>query len=102
MVDGAAAPPVLLSPFDNLLWDRAFAERVFGFQHVIEVYKPGGQRVFGYYVMPFLWRGRIAGRADLKADRAAGVLRVQAFHVEPGVRRSRALDEAFERALVRL
>ena len=29
---------VLLSPFDNLLWDRPFARRVLGFDHLIEVY----------------------------------------------------------------
>lgn len=31
---------VLLSPFDNLLWDRVFASRVLDFDHLIEVYKP--------------------------------------------------------------
>jgi len=99
---GAPAGGVLLSPFDNLLWDRAFVERVFGFRHAIEVYKPAPQRVYGYYVLPFLLGDRFAGRADLKADRAEGVLRVRAFHVEPGVWRTRSLEEAFERALARL
>ena len=42
---------VLLSPFDNLLWDRAFVERVFGFRHLIEVYKREHERVYGYYVL---------------------------------------------------
>ena len=37
--DGAAPGGRLLSPFDNLLWDRPFVERVFGFRHLIEVYK---------------------------------------------------------------
>jgi uncharacterized protein len=92
----------LLSPFDNLLWDRPFAQRVLGFDHLIEVYKPAPQRQFGYYVLPFLWRDRIAGRTDLKSDRREGTLLVKAFHVEPGVRRSAALDDAFERALDRL
>ena len=55
--------PALLSPFDNLLWDRPFAQRVLGFDHLIEVYKPAPQRQFGYYVLPFLWRDRIVGRA---------------------------------------
>ena len=73
-----------------------------GFDHLIEVYKPAPQRQFGYYVLPFLWRDRIAGRADLKSDRREGTLLVKAFHVEPGVRRSAALDDAFERALDRL
>ena len=94
--------PVLLSPFDNLLWDRRFARRFFGFDHVIEVYKRGHERQYGYYVLPFLWRDRIVGRADLKTERGEGRLVVRAFHVEPGVRRSGALDDALDRALDRL
>ena len=96
------AAAVLLSPFDNLLWDRAFARRVLGFEHLIEVYKPAPQRRYGYYVLPLLWRDRIVGRADLKSDRKAGALVVKAFHREDGVRASAALDQAFERALERL
>ena len=92
----------LLSPFDNLLWDRPFARRVFGFDHLIEVYKPAPERQFGYYVIPLLWRDRIVGRADLKAERREGSLVVKGFHVERSVRRSAALDDAFERALDRL
>jgi uncharacterized protein YcaQ len=98
----APTAAVLLSPFDNLLWDRSFARRVLGFDHLIEVYKRGHERRYGYYVLPFLWRDRIVGRADLKADRAEGALVVKAFHHEPGIRASRALDEAFDRALDRL
>jgi uncharacterized protein YcaQ len=93
---------ILLSPFDNLLWGYQFATRVLGFEHVIEMYKPAPQRRYGYYVLPFLWRDRIVGRADLKSERREGSLVVRAFHVEPGVRRSQALDDAFDRALDRL
>ncbi len=98
----APTTAVLLSPFDNLLWDRQFARRVLGFDHLIEVYKPAPQRRFGYYVLPLLWGDRIAGRADLKSDRAAGELVVRAFHRETGVRASTALEDAFDRALDRL
>ena len=101
-LDGAPAGAVLVCPFDNLVWDRAFLERIFGFTHVIEVYKPEPQRVYGYYVLPFLYRDRLVGRADLKSDRGDGVLRVRAFHFEPGVRRSGALETALEKALDRL
>ena len=92
----------LLSPFDNLLWDRPFARRVLGFDHLIEVYKREHERQFGYYVLPFLWRDRIVGRADLRSERSDATLVVKALHLEKGVRRSAALDDAFERALDRL
>jgi len=93
---------ILLSPFDNLLWDRAFVRRAFGFDHVQEIFKREHERQYGYYVLPFLWRDRIVGRADLKTERKESTLVVKAFHLEPGVRRSGALEDAFERALDRL
>jgi uncharacterized protein YcaQ len=96
------AAAVLLSPFDNLLWDRPFARRILGFDHVIEVYKPAPQRQYGYYVLPFLWRDRIVGRADLKTERRDGALVVRSLHLEPRIRRSGALDDALDRALDRL
>jgi uncharacterized protein len=93
-------PATLLPPFDNLLWDRPFLERAFGFKHVIEVYKREHERVYGYYVLPLLRRERIVGRVDLKHDRAARTLRVKAFHPEPGVRGD--LRKTLETALNRL
>jgi hypothetical protein len=93
---------VLLSPFDNLLWDRPFARRILGFDHLIEVYKPAPQRLYGYYVLPFLRGDRIVGRADLKSERKEGRLVVRAFHREDGVRASGALDDALDTALDRL
>jgi len=98
--DGRAPAALLVSPFDNLLWDRAFLERVFGFRHVIEVYKREHERVYGYYVLPLLRRERFVGRVDLKHDRGDGILRVKAFHREPGVRGD--LAATLEVALARL
>jgi uncharacterized protein len=97
---GPLPPALLLTPFDNLLWDRAYLKRVFGFEHVIEIYKREHERVYGYYVLPLLRRDRLVGRADLKHDRAEGVLRVKAFHREPGVRGD--LDATLDLALIRL
>jgi hypothetical protein len=99
--DARPSGSVLLSPFDNLLWDRPFAERVLGFKHLIEVYKPAPERRYGYYVLPLVVGDRVAGRADVKADRKAGVLRLLAWHPESR-RRSAARDEALERAFARL
>src|SRR5581483_2728597 len=83
-LEGAPAAPVLLCPFDNLMWDRPFVRRLFGFEHVIEVYKREPERIFGYYVLPLLVGDRFAGRADVKADRSRGVLQIKRFTPEPG------------------
>jgi uncharacterized protein len=73
----------LLSPFDPVVWERARAERMFGFRYRIEIYTPQPKRVYGYYVLPLLIDDSLAGRIDLKSDRQNGVLRVQASWTEP-------------------
>ena len=91
---------MLVCPFDNLVWDRPLLERLFGFRHVIEVYKREHERVFGYYVLPLLSGDRFLGRADLKADRGEGVLRIRKFTPEPNVRGN--IDSKLDRAAARL
>jgi uncharacterized protein len=54
----------LLSPFDSLIWDRKRTRQMFGFEHSLEAYLPKHKRVHGYFTMPLLAAGRLAGRVD--------------------------------------
>src|SRR5512143_1198244 len=73
----------LLSPFDNLIWFRERTERFFNDTATTEIYTPAHRRTHGYYVLPFLEGDALTARVDLKSDRKAGVLIVQASHAEP-------------------
>lgn len=78
-IEGSA----LLSPFDNLIWFRERTERLFGVRVRLEIYTPAHKRERGYYVLPFLQDEAITACVDLKADRKARTLLVQAAWREP-------------------
>lgn len=75
----------LLSPFDNLVWFRDRAERLWDFRYRIEIYVPEQKRQYGYYVLPFLMDGDLVARVDLKTNRRDRVLQVQGAFAEPDV-----------------
>lgn len=80
-----ATHTTLLSPFDPVVWDRARALALFGFEYTIECYVPAPKRRYGYYVLPILHRGRLVGRLDAKAHRSEGVFEIKALFLEPDV-----------------
>ena len=87
-VPGRLAPDALLTPFDPVVWFRPRAERLFDFHYRIEIYTPKEKRQYGYYCLPLMVGGRLAGRIDLKAERPRragerGALLVQAAWREP-------------------
>jgi len=76
----------LLSPFDPLVWHRERTSVVFGFDYRLECYVPAPKRRWGYFALPILHHGRLIGRLDAKAHRAAGTFEVRSLHLEDGVR----------------
>lgn len=65
-----------------MVFNRARLQSLFGFHYRIEIYVPGPKRQYGYYVFPILYGHEFVGRVDLKADRQAGALRVNALYFE--------------------
>jgi hypothetical protein len=53
---------------------------LFDFEYVLEMYKPVEKRRWGFFALPILHGDQVIGKADITADRKAGVLRVNALH----------------------
>ncbi|MET0782478.1 MAG: crosslink repair DNA glycosylase YcaQ family protein [Microbacterium sp.] len=70
----------LLSPFDRLVFDRVRARDVFGFEYIVEMYKPAAKRRWGYFALPILHGDRLIGKLDAAADRKQRVFRVAVIH----------------------
>ena len=91
---------VLLSPFDPIVWHRARALELMGFDYRIECYTPEAKRRYGYFSLPILHDGQLVGRLDPKAHRQERRLEVKSIHLEPGVEITASLLEGLATALV--
>ena len=89
----------LLSPFDNLIINRARTELLFGMRYRMEIYVPRHLRVRGYWAMPILHGSELIGTLDPKVDRERVRLDVLALHLERGAPRDRAARRAIETAV---
>ncbi len=92
-----AGRAALLSPFDRLLADRKRISELFEFDYILEMYKPAGARMWGYYALPILYGDRLVGKLDATADRKEGELRVDAVHQD--VPFTKVMTEAVEREI---
>jgi uncharacterized protein len=85
----------LLSPFDNLICDRARTELLFDFRFRIEIYVPKAKRQYGYYVLPILHGDRLIGRIDPLMNRKTATLEINNVYAESDA----PMDEATGRAV---
>ena len=74
---------VFLSPFDNLICDRARTELLWDFRYRIEIYVPQAKREYGYYVLPILQGERLIGRIAPRMDRKKGILNINGVYAQP-------------------
>ncbi len=75
----------LLSPFDSLIWDRARARALWGYEVALEIYVAPEKRRYGYYCLAILHQGWLVGRLDAKIHRTQKLLAVNAVYLEDGV-----------------
>ncbi|MHA1960626.1 MAG: winged helix-turn-helix domain-containing protein [Candidatus Thorarchaeota archaeon] len=75
-------PVKFLSPFDNIIRERHFPEKLWQFEYKLESYVPADKRKFGYYVLPILDGVDLVGRTDAKVHRKVGLLEVKSLFLE--------------------
>jgi len=90
----------LLSPFDPVVWDRARARQLFGFDFMIQAYTPAAKRQYGYFPLPLLHNGRLIGRVDAKAHRKDRIFEVRGFFLEDNTELTDEMARAISNALL--
>ena len=90
-----------IAPLDPLLWDKALILALWDFRYSWEIYTPAARRKYGYYTLPILYGDRFVGRIEAVPDRKERALQLKGLWWEPGIRRTKTLDAALERALSR-
>ena len=88
-----------IAPLDPLLWDKALILALWDFRYSWEIYTPAAKRKYGYYTLPILYGDRFVGRIEAVPDRREGILQVKGLWWEPGIRQTKVLNSALERAL---
>ena len=88
-----------IAPLDPLLWDKALILALWNFRYSWEIYTPAVKRKYGYYTLPVLYGDRFVGRIEAVPDRKKGILQIKGLWWEPGIRQTKALNSALERAL---
>jgi uncharacterized protein YcaQ len=90
-----------IAPLDNMMWDRRLVKELFGFDYKWEIYTPVKDRKFGYYVLPLLYSGELAGRVEIKKNKVSLKHEIANLWLEPGVRETKKLHKSINSRLYR-
>lgn len=69
-----------LNPYDSLLFERRRLAEIFGFEYVLEQFKPKLQRRYGYFSHPILMGDRFVGMLEAEVDKDRDVLHIDEVH----------------------
>ena len=95
----------IIGVLDPLIWDRELLKKIFGFDYTWEVYKKEKDRIWGYYVFPLLYLGKLIGRIEIKLvqeDENKKILKIFNLILEKHTKVTEELKESFYLLLDRL
>jgi len=90
-----------IAALDPMIWDRKLIKALFDFDYTWEIYTLPEKRVYGYYVLPVLYRNHFVGRIEMTCNRKEKILQVTRYWPEPGVKSTLGFERAFQKALIR-
>ena len=83
-----------IAPLDNMMWDRAFVEKVFDFSYRWEVYTPVVKRKYGYYVIPVMYQHRFVARFEPEIVSKSKEFCIKHWWWEPDITPSETMIES--------
>ena len=89
----------ILSPFDNLIYERNRIEQLFNFRYRLEIYVPKENRIYGPYALPILFGDQFIGRIDAKLNRETNQLEIRTIHSEPNAPLTKKIGEEIQLVL---
>jgi uncharacterized protein len=88
-----------IAPLDNLIWDRKLVKALFDFEYKWEVYTPGPQRKYGWYVLPVLYGDRFVARVEPKLNKKTKTLELMNWWWEDGMKPESEMKKAFRQCI---
>ena len=88
-----------IAPLDPLMWDKQLINALWDYQYSWEIYTPADKRKYGYYTLPVLFGDSFVGRIEAAPDKEKGVLKIKGLWWEPGIRQTKKLNGALDKAL---